>query len=153
MQKLDYPPLLKAGFHQLTMSKVRNICVDSFPLSTKRDGIMKNLEHVHSELTGVGIKGDLWIDGSFVTEKIQPNDVDLLLNVDLEFLNNRTIEQEKVLMWYINDDLRMQYQCDSYFLANYPNDHPLCNLMDKGLSYWKKLFGYSNNQDTSNSCN
>lgn len=44
-------------------------------LSAKREKLMRGLERATENLRGAGIKR-IWIDGSFVTSKEKPNDVD-----------------------------------------------------------------------------
>ncbi|MBI1770725.1 MAG: hypothetical protein HYR67_20340, partial [Bacteroidetes bacterium] len=44
-------------------------------LSAKREKLMRGLERATENLRGAGIKR-IWIDGSFVTNKEKPNDVD-----------------------------------------------------------------------------
>ncbi len=43
---------------------------------------MNGLEQTIEKLENSHVTGELWIDGSFVTKKIDPDDVDALLCVD-----------------------------------------------------------------------
>jgi hypothetical protein len=74
------PPLLPVGFHPLTMEEVRRRCAHNLPLSSRRTMIMHVLEVVVARLCKDRFIGHLWIDGRFLTEKIDPDDVDLLLS-------------------------------------------------------------------------
>jgi hypothetical protein len=80
--KREYPPLLAAGLHPKTIAELRVMCVDAFPLSTRRDPIMQALQSMLTSLSVALLRADVWVDGSFVTEKIEPDDVDLLGRVD-----------------------------------------------------------------------
>jgi len=66
--KPEWPPLLKHGFHPMTMDTLREMCVTAFPLSKTRAAIMAGIEQLVLDISGYGIAAELWIDGSFVTE-------------------------------------------------------------------------------------
>ena len=48
---------------------------------------MDNLEKIVKRLAQEGIVGEIWVDGSFVTDKINPLDVDILVMVDGDFFD------------------------------------------------------------------
>ena len=75
----DLPSLYPLGFHPLTLGEVERACVEAFPLSRSRRTIMDGLHDFHRLLVTSGVVGNLWLDGSFTTEKIDPKDVDLVL--------------------------------------------------------------------------
>ena len=81
----------------MTLIEVRQLCVDNFPNSETREPVMNGLEYVVYRLTEAGICGDLWVDGSFLTEKIDPNDVDLLLHIKPDFYDVATHEQKQII--------------------------------------------------------
>jgi hypothetical protein len=70
--KPDFPPLLPEGLHPTTIAELRELCVAGFPLSNGRERIMAGLEAVVQRLEQEGIVGDLWVDGSFMTQAIEP---------------------------------------------------------------------------------
>ena len=82
--KQEFEPLLNLGFHRMTLSAVRALCVDAdiFALSQRRKTIMDNLTHILERVGGASIVGEIWLDGSFLTKKIDPCDADLVLHVD-----------------------------------------------------------------------
>ena len=79
--KPEFPPLLGPGLHPFSWLELRAACVDAFPLSQTRLEIFTGLEEVIRELQRLGITGELWLDGSFLTRKIDPDDIDLVLGV------------------------------------------------------------------------
>ncbi len=95
--KVEYPPLLKLGFHQKTLEELREMCVNSFPTSKIRTTIMDNLEIIINELIKNKVEGEVWVDGSFLTEKIEPEDSDILLYFSGDFYDNGTPEQQMVI--------------------------------------------------------
>jgi len=56
----------------MTLDALRELCVTPFPLSNTRPAIMAGLEQLLQDLINYGISADVWIDGSFLTEKIDP---------------------------------------------------------------------------------
>lgn len=152
--KPEFPPMFGPGFHPMTLAEVRARCVDAFPLSRTRGQIMKGLEAVVGRLTTGGIVGTLWIDGSFLTQKIDPEDVDLLLRLPGDFLENATAEQQAAFDWYAEDDRKTSDHCDCYWLiepASGVTEHTGGDLEhltgEWMLAYWIRQFGFSRGDD------
>ena len=79
MAKLDFPALLKPGMHKLTMSGLQALAVDPFPGATQRAILYQSLMNWINVVTACGASGTLWLDGSFLTEKPDPGDIDCVL--------------------------------------------------------------------------
>jgi hypothetical protein len=142
----DLPSLLPLGFHHLTMGNVQQVCVDLFPLSTSRGAIFGGLITFVNTLEAANVPGELWLDGSFLTEKINPKDVDVILKVDAAVYNSGTHEQHDAIDWVIANQ-KPTLKCDSYALIQYP---PGDALHAEGLwwySYWHKQWGFSREDD------
>ena len=101
---------------------------------------MARLEQVITELKQAGIIGDLWIDGSFVTEKIDPKDVDVVLFVSERRRRAFTARQDKVLRWFYSN-LSATHSCDSYIAFRFPRSHPEWKDGKQWQAYWLKQFG------------
>ena len=87
-------------------------------------------------------EGELWIDGSFITEKTHPKDVDLVLRIDSDLYDNGTNEQRQIIDW-IASNLRNELLCDSYIFFEYETTDPLFSFGKIMYSYWEKQFGFS----------
>jgi hypothetical protein len=81
--KQEFPPLLAAGFHKTDLAGLRRLAVIRFPDSFTRPSIMTHLEQIVGRINSAAIAGEIWVDGSFLTEKLNPEDVDVLLVVRL----------------------------------------------------------------------
>src|SRR5688572_7068176 len=79
---IEYPPLLQPGLHAMTLQQVHDACVAPFPLSVRRPMIFQGLTDFFTELSNGGIAGVAWVNGSFLTEKLDPDDCDLVLCMD-----------------------------------------------------------------------
>jgi uncharacterized protein DUF6932 len=142
----DLPPLFPVGFHRLTIENVEQVCVDQFPLSTIRATIFGVLTTFVQTLEAAQIAGELWADGSYLTEKINPKDIDLVLRVDGALYNSGTPEQRQAIDWVIANQ-KLTLRCDSYAFFEYP---PGDSLHDEGqwwYSYWHRQWGFSRESD------
>ncbi|GAB2668285.1 DUF6932 family protein [Arenimonas aestuarii] len=140
MSKPDFPPLLQAGFHPLDRAGLEELCVSAFPGSTTRRELLDQFDAFMGELRGYGLKGQIWIDGSFVTEKPDPSDIDLLWVPEPECLPQFTANQSRLNQLFgTSRGAKAIFQCDA-FMVN-PGDL-------NQLAYWRGLFGFCHDQET-----
>lgn len=142
MRKKEYPPLLTLGFHPTSLADLRVMCVDNFPKSKTRADIMDGLEQVIGKLLAENIQGEVWVNGSFLTEKKDPKDSDILLYFDGEFFDGATPSQQNSVLW-LKTDLKPGYKCDSYILPYYPRAHWWYNDLEWWKAYWMRQFGFT----------
>ena len=133
---------MPVGKHILTVAKLRQLCVDRFPLSRTRATIMLGLEQIVDRLRASHISGELWVDGSFLTDKINPNDSDVVLFIQQAFCDNATVQQKEAIKW-INSNLKSSHCCDSYVSIEYPPSHPLYWEGEYLRAYWMRQWGFS----------
>ncbi len=83
----------------------------------------------------------IWVDGSFVTKRLRPNDIDILIFVESETLN----QIEKQLY-----QLKRQFkpEIDSYFIEVLSLDNPKYFLFEMNRTEW--LFTFSTNRNFQN---
>jgi len=86
--KVDYPPLLGEGIHPLSLDDLQILTVDGFPDSVRRAGLFGALRLYLEMLESTGFKGFVWIDGSFMCAKNDPDDIDLVLVYDAETIDS-----------------------------------------------------------------
>jgi|SRR5688572_13893899 len=104
---------------------------------------MDGLEKLIALLISDGVKGQLWIDGSFLTEKLEPDDSDVVLRVtDAELAMQPTV-QGNAMHWINNTDLKPTYMCDAYAFVEYKDPHPLKGIGEWDRAYWIRQFGFS----------
>jgi hypothetical protein len=134
-------PLLLTGRFSFDMSGLRKLCVDPFPDSKTRPAIMDGLDELVSVLRAHRIRGELWIDGSFLTCKVDPNDSDVVLRLDWTFIEAASSGQLAALRW-INSDLVETHRCDIYQFVEYPEDHPSFWVGEYLHAYWMRQWGF-----------
>lgn len=145
--KVEYPPLLAAGFHPMTLSRLEEMCVKSFDTSLTRADIFKGLKTVVETLESAGISGELWIDGSFLTQKPDPKDSDIVLCISGEAYDLAEGSKRDIIDWVRDGLPRRDHRCDSYVLFLYRKDHELYNISEWMRAYWIKQFGWSRNEE------
>lgn len=138
--------MFPAGFHPLSLDDIEQVCVDLFPLSTTRQTIMNGLRAFVQRLVDDGVEGQLWIDGSFLTEKIDPKDVDVLLRYDGAAFNVGPPALQDTVRWVIANQKHTLF-CDCYVLMEYPPGHALHTEGVWWYSYWHRQYGFSREID------
>lgn len=103
---------------------------------------MDNLEDVIRRLNDADIDGQMWIDGSFLTRKIDPLDVDYLLRVGSDIYDHDSAKRV-VIDWASHEDLRESHSCDSYKWIEYDLRHPLFPDSEDTRKYWTDWYGMS----------
>ncbi|MGI2897452.1 DUF6932 family protein, partial [Vibrio alginolyticus] len=75
---MAYPALLEAGMHNMTFTDLESVFVTPFEPNERRKALLSRLEAFTERLQEVPIDMEVWIDGSFATEKEKPGDIDLV---------------------------------------------------------------------------
>jgi hypothetical protein len=80
--KPDFPPLLAPGFHRLSLDGLRRLCC--FPYNIHRSHLFLHVEQLVQDLLLRHVACELWINGSFLTHKETPGDVDVIVKLDYD---------------------------------------------------------------------
>jgi len=137
--KQDFNPLLAAGYHPMTWQSLEATCLAPFAGSATRPTLTKQFEKFIVELRNLGLKGELWVDGSYVTDKLDPSDVDLVFIPDLVCMPALQANHSRVHLLFAQLGAKALYNCHA-FLAS-PNDKDF-------LAYWRGLFGFCHDEKT-----
>lgn len=138
--KPEFPAPLSAGFHPMTVAAVRTLCVTGIKGSIRRSLIMDRLTEVIRKLSEAGIIGEIWLDGSFVTEKIDPDDVDTLLRISSDQYDS-DVATRTIVDWASAAELKETHSCDAYKWIEYSAGHPLFPDSQDSRRYWTDFFG------------
>lgn len=142
-RKSEWPPLLEEGFHEKRLEDLQKLCVDAFPASKSRASLLANLREVIARIEHAKIPMEIWIDGSFLTSKLNPEDIDIVVSVDAKLYNNGTKEQRALLDWIRGHECRYKYNCQARTLMRYPEGHKLYHIYKIELQEWLSWFGYN----------
>jgi hypothetical protein len=86
----------------------------------------------------------LIVDGSYLTEEIDPGDIDFAVCVTPSFYESCSETQLSYLDWIRDSrEPKLIYSCDCYLCVEYPNDHPEWFEGIQERSYWVNLFATS----------
>ncbi len=130
--------------HLVDVDRLYHTGVHRFPLSKRRPLIFKGFMEIVCKLVEHAIRGDLIINGSFLTQEIEPNDIDFALCVSDDFYLTSSIKQRSYMDWIGEEkSIKHTYLCDCY----------LCVECDVGSwmyfdgiqtrQYWVNLYRYS----------
>jgi hypothetical protein len=136
----DANGMLPAGIHTYDMLTFREQFVTCFPASQTRPVIFDCLERFVSAIFALCDPDELWVDGSFATTKINPNDADLIIFVDYaDFVKLKPV-------W---GQLRLQYPHVDMYIACAANEKSKqilspadYNAVVNNRNYWRGQFGF-----------
>ena len=80
-----------------------------------------------------------WIDGSFISTKIDPRDIDLVNLIDFRLVDR----YEKEMMAFIKRAGKENYGIDGYIIKIYPSGHEKFARTKSDLIYWQNWFSIS----------
>lgn len=120
---------------------IEDLFVTSFVESITRKTLFGDFYLFLNEMKRIVENGTLWLDGSFVTLKKDPKDIDILIFVRSEILLKK--ERELTI-------LKKKYQpkIDSYFIEILPENHPKYFLFEMNRKEW--LFTFSTSRSFQN---
>ncbi|WP_230252232.1 DUF6932 family protein [Rhodopirellula halodulae] len=146
--KPDHPALLEPGMHPFDLASIRERCVIAFGASSTRTDLMRGLEYACDRITAASIYGELWIDGSFVTQKENPSDIDALLVVPHDFLNSPSSEMQDVFRWLRDGDSKAEIGLDADVVPEFPKSSSMYPLWEENRLYWMQTFGTGHDEKT-----
>lgn len=141
-EKPEWPSLVCPGSHPMSLADIKTLCVDQFPLSTTRVSIFAGLESLIAILIQNGITAEIWVDGSFLTKKTDPDDVDIVICASGEQYDNGTMEVRELLDYLASADLKPEYHCHNFLVYEYNDEnHPLHEFGKQEKADWLQFFG------------
>ncbi|EMS79191.1 DUF6932 family protein [Desulfotignum phosphitoxidans] len=133
---------LPPGFHDWSLSEIKENLVKNFSSDSNRGKLFSGYCRLRDEMISIDLQFEHWIDGSFCTQKIKPNDIDMLSIIPAENIEKLNSTEKNKLVSCVNGPIsKEQYCCDSYMLAAVPENHPNYQLFHKMHMYWYGEFG------------
>ncbi len=132
---------LPAGIHDCSAEEFEELFVEQFPTSQSRRPIFCSLITFIQELFQTGIPDEIWIDGSYATSKINPNDADVVVFLHYPHFSKLSLQRNL---------LRQKYcpTLDLYFAvaASEQSQNMLSvndfNQVQNYRNYWRGQFGF-----------
>lgn len=139
-EKIDYTPLLSAGLHPHTLESFKELTVKPFPDSKRREPLWSNLSVYLDLLEATGLKARVWLDGSFVTEKIEPDDIDLVVVGDLQSFPLMSVEVRQQLKLLLDTGFaKSRFGLHVFFIRE---------DREEDAAFWLGFFGYQRDEVT-----
>jgi hypothetical protein len=122
---------------KLELDEFRFLFVEKFN-NSRRNQIFKSYQKFLFDFSTV-VSGNFvqWIDGSFVTSKEHPNDIDFVT-----FINHEVFDSKEKLIHenFRLEGARKKYGVDAYTIRQYPENHAKYMLYQSDLVYWLNWF-------------
>ena len=131
-------PLLPPGIHDVDPSELDNHFLSAFESSRTRRDLIDGFHRYIEALMKHAIRFEIWLDGSFVTSKEDPNDIDLVVFAPASELNALPQEdQNRLRGLFDRASIKKVFGCDVLFsVAENENMR----------SYWRGWYGYDRNE-------
>ncbi|MFN3848200.1 MAG: DUF6932 family protein [Spirosomataceae bacterium] len=109
---------------------------NNFVWNQKRTSLYQEFLHFLGEISKLQLKDTyFWINGSFVTKKEDPNDIDIVVFIGAE--QNEKFQKEL-------RNLRNEFKLlDLYFVRIYPENHPLRYIYEMDKDEWIFQFSFT----------
>ena len=140
----DENGLLPKGIYDCDLKVLECRFVESFPSSSTRLTVYKCFVQWWMVANMIVPAATEWIDGSYVTAKVDPRDIDIVTFCDAEFLNSLSGNDEITAEFHLN---KGPEHIDAYLIGVYPKEAPEYPLYQAELRqigkwgfgrFWKK---------------
>nr|WP_158926839.1 hypothetical protein [Acidisphaera sp. S103] len=110
----------------MTMAALEELTVKRFPASIVRPAIFSEFRRLVTDLITTGIVGEIWTDGSFLTEKAEPevDDMDLSVRVTVEHFETHPLPVRQRLLYALGGGKRYSPVLDTYITVIFPKGDP-----------------------------
>ena len=129
------------GRNATDLNLLQRLFVANMADSETRDKLYEGYLRYNDDLKALlsGQKYTQWVDGSFISNKLNPCDIDLVNLIDHELVE----EYEEGLKDFIMGRGKETYGVDGYVIVIYPEGHPKYIRTRSDLVYWEHWFSKS----------
>lgn len=126
---------------ELEFNEFKEIFVDAFDHTSSRHLIFENYSRFLQDFSiGISESFTHWIDGSFVTRKVNPRDIDFVTIIDFDtFVEKEALIERQFRLF----GAKAAYQVDAYTIRKYPEGHEKYIIYQGELVYWENWFGWT----------
>ena len=138
--------LTLVGKIEINAEEFKGTFVEAFPESVTRDSIYEGFQAYQETLLNTVMSDtEQWIDGSWVSNKQNPGDIDLVNLVELQSFTPTEFVRNKLHTKY--GSVR-KYQVDAYVIIVCPEDDPRYDVLTKKtMEYWDKWWSHDRNDN------
>ena len=106
-----------------------------------RPSHIASLKAVLTSLSSFKTKGELWIDGSFLTEKPDPRDIDMVLRIRSDEYQTASQSKRDWIDWLFSKEANERMNCHIVDLIEYPRSHSQYPKSIEDRKEWLQWFG------------
>lgn len=144
MAKSDFPALLPPGLHTMTLPQLHALAVAPFPQDPRRQDLFDKLSTWSIAVQSADARGILWLDGSFLTHKSGPDDIDCVLwsPVWATPASATQANQQQLQRLLDQPTAKAIYGLDFYL------EMPAPNMVFHREAYWRGVLGFAHDRVT-----
>jgi hypothetical protein len=118
MYKKEYKPLFEKGFQQIALWQLDSTFLEPFEDNEQRKYLIDRLKAFINEFQFLGLKAEIWIDGSFSTHKPEPQDIDVVFLLDQKAVAGLDSKKAQLFndLFMKREEVRARYSLDVYFI-------------------------------------
>ena len=137
-----YSFLLPPGMHPCTLPDVEEAMVKPFGTSQTRGRIFNGLSRYLADCQTHGISGRIWLDGSFVTGKNDPGDVDVISLVSADLIRRLDAADQTFALHTLKggEATKPQYDVHSFAVVSVPKSHAAYLAQAQEIAKWINFF-------------
>jgi hypothetical protein len=137
-----FDPASHRGMLRLGLPELKATFVDQMRGSSTRGTIWQGWMEHRRAIEAVGINYVTMVNGSCVTAKEDPNDVDLCILFNAHELVGLAASARTELTRLFNvPQCKLEYRCDAYAMAVVPAGNTAFPTLVHHLTYWARVFG------------
>jgi len=117
--------------------------VAAFPNSNTRSDIFQGFIRLRHEASSTGISAIQWVNGSFVSSKVDPDDIDVVSFVDYDELNKCSHVHGTLINDLLNggENTKPQYRTHTFLVLACASNHPYFQVYEHWRTYWLEKWG------------
>jgi hypothetical protein len=132
--EFDVQPIFPSGgLVRMTESDFEDQCVTPFAGSVRRPYLMQNFRIWLTAIRKIGIKGEIWLDGSFLTKRPEPDDLDFTVAIDPTNTNIQPADVQAADLLLDRVQMKQMYGLEVYYFIKGSALNP--------EKYWLNWFG------------
>lgn len=134
---MSHEPLFGPGKHPMSLNDFYKQTVYPFMPNNVREKLFGELAGFIEGLSETGLVCEVWVDGSFLSNKEEPGDIDLTVVID--YCHFQTLSKEKRLYllntFFQKEERAYSQWLDVYQTFSVSDDHKTMKVLDR-TSYW-----------------
>lgn len=116
--------------------------VMAYPASTTRVAIWSGWMEHRRQIEAMGLQYYSVVNGSFCTDKLNPNDLDLGLVLDGPRVDSLPVDdRQSLLLLFDATYCKLHYRCDPHPISAYEFGHRRFRQFMDSMNYYSRLFG------------